>query len=152
MVKLYKREAGGRLAYHEAWHTDSGITEHWGTVGERGQIREHPTGKTLDQVLAEAKREGFSKAEAEHVVVIEYKVKGMGTRDDLDKRHALEARMDETLGWTGLGHCDGGSMGSGMMEVTVVVVDVDLAKRTIEADLKGTRFQDYTRIDVEDLD
>lgn len=151
MVKLYKRQADGRLAYHEAWYTDSGITEHWGMLGERGQIREH-TGRTLEEVLAEARRQGFSKADAEHVVVIEYEVQGMGTREDLEKRHALEARMDETLGWTGLGHCDGGSIGSGMMEVTVMVVDVELAKRTIVADLAGTPFQDYRQIYVEDLD
>lgn len=58
--------------------------------------------------------------------------------------------MDETLGWTGLGHCDGGSIGSGTMEVAVVVVDVDLAKRVIAADLRGPPFQDYTRIYAQD--
>jgi hypothetical protein len=152
MLKLYKRDADGRLAYHEAWHSDSGITEHWGRVGELGQTREHPAGKTLDLVLAEAKRNGFSGAESEHFVLIEYKVKGMGTSDDLEKRHALQERMDETLGWTGLGHCDGGSIGSGTMEVAVVVVDVELAKRVIAADLKGTRFHDYTRIYVDEPD
>jgi hypothetical protein len=72
----------------------------------------------------------------------------MGTHDDLEKRHALQQRMDDTLGWTGLGHCDGGSIGSGTMEVAMLVVDVDLAKRTIAADLKGAPFQGYTRIRV----
>lgn len=152
MLKLYKRGPDGRLSYHEAWHTDAGVTEHWGLVGERGQTREHPPGKTLDLVLAEAKREGFSKAESERFVIIEYKVNGMGTSKDLEKRHALQERMDDTLGWTGLGHCDGGSIGSGTMEVAVVVVDVDLAKRIIAADLTGTRFQDYTRIYVQEDD
>ena len=70
----------------------------------------------------------------------------MGSMTDLDKRHRLEERMDQTLGWTGLGHCDGGSIGTGTMEVCCLVVDFDIAKRVIEADLKNTEFGDYTRI------
>ena len=70
----------------------------------------------------------------------------MGTPKDLEKRHALEERMNETLGWTGVGHCDGGSIGSGTMEVCCFVVDFDTAKRVIEEDLKGTKFADYSRI------
>jgi len=54
--------------------------------------------------------------------------------------------MDEVLGWTGLGHTDGGSIGSGTMEVGCVVVDFDIAKKVIEQDLKNTEFADYTRI------
>jgi hypothetical protein len=54
--------------------------------------------------------------------------------------------MDETLGWTGLGACDGGSIGGGTMEVCNFVVDFDVAKRVIEEDLAGTEFADYVRI------
>ncbi|WP_244951636.1 hypothetical protein [Pseudoalteromonas luteoviolacea] len=54
--------------------------------------------------------------------------------------------MNETLGWTGLGHCDGGSIGSGTMEVCNYVVDFKVAKTVIENDLKGTEFENYTRI------
>lgn len=70
----------------------------------------------------------------------------MGTATDLDKRRALEDRMNETLGWTGLGHCDGGSIGLGTMEVCCCVVDFDIARCVIEEDLKGTEFADYSRI------
>jgi len=152
MQKLYKRQADGGLAYHEAWQTASGITEHWGRVGERGETREHAPVKTVDEVLLEAKRNGFSETNALRIALIEYTVNGMGTSGDLEKRHALEGRMDETLGWTGLGHCDGGGMGSGTMEVAVAVVDVDVAKRVIATDLRGTLFQDYTRIYAEDAE
>ena len=58
--------------------------------------------------------------------------------------------MNETLGWTGLGDCDGGSIGSGTMEVCCYVADFDIAKRAIEADLRDTEFGDYTRIYRED--
>ena len=54
--------------------------------------------------------------------------------------------MNETLGWAGLGHCDGGSIGSDTMEVCCFVVDFDIAKSVIEADLQGTEFADFTRI------
>ena len=58
--------------------------------------------------------------------------------------------MDETLGWTGLGYCDGGSIGSGTMEVCCLVVDFDTAAKLIEADIQETEFADYTRIYPED--
>ena len=78
--------------------------------------------------------------------MVEYAVGGMGTKADLEKRHRLEDRMNETLGWTGLGACDGGSIGSGTMEVCNFVVDFDLAKKVIVEDLSGTEFANYTRI------
>ena len=40
MLKLYKT-IDGRLRYHEAWTTDQSVIEHWGAVGEQGEIREH---------------------------------------------------------------------------------------------------------------
>jgi hypothetical protein len=54
--------------------------------------------------------------------------------------------MDEVLGWTGLGNTDGGSIGSGTMEVGCVVVDFEIAKNVIEKSLKGTEFENYSRI------
>jgi hypothetical protein len=79
-------------------------------------------------------------------LLIEYTVDGMGAKDDVEKRHRLESRMSETLGWTGLGTCDGGSIGSGSMEVCTFVVDFALAKAVIEKDLAGTEFENFTRI------
>ena len=70
----------------------------------------------------------------------------MGNTDDLDKRHRLEERKNETLGWTGLGHCDGGSIGSGTMEVCNFVVDFEIAKKVIEEDLIETQLSDFARI------
>ena len=58
--------------------------------------------------------------------------------------------MNETLGWAGLGNCDGGSIGT--MEICNFVVDFPLAKAVIEADLKGTEFENYTKIYCEKTD
>lgn len=55
-----------------------------------------------------------------HVLLVEYVVEGMGAEADLEKRHELEDILNESLGWSGLGHCDGGSIGSGTMEVAVM--------------------------------
>jgi hypothetical protein len=153
MIKLYKR-VNGKLHYHEAWENERIIYEHWGVVGECGDSREHALAKrsngheAIQTVLQPAIANGYEPIEFEdHItLLIEYAVEGMGAPEDVDKRHALENRMNETLGWTGLGMCDGGSIGSGTMEVCCFVVDFDVAKRVIENDLQGTPFSDFLRI------
>ena len=70
----------------------------------------------------------------------------MGSKHDVEKRTRLQDRMNETLGWTGLGHCDGGSIGSGTMEVCCFVIDFETAKTVIENDLEGTEFANFIRI------
>jgi len=144
MLKLYKR-IDSVLHYHEAWAAGRQIVEHWGPVGERGESKQHKIPKKADedefieQIVKPARDAG-------------YVIDGFGTKKDLKKRHALEARMSETLGWVGLGECDGGSTGSGTMEVCCFVVDFDIAKRAIAADLAGTEFADFTRIYREEID
>ena len=91
---------------------------------------------------------GFDEIEDDDLftLLIEFNVDDMGTPEDVEKRTRLQKEMDEVLGWTGLGHCDGGSIGSGTMEVCCFVVDFDIAKKVIETKLKHTEFSDYTRI------
>lgn len=159
MIKLYKR-INGVLHYHEAWSGDGEIIEHWGISGERGETKTHKLPKNANEnaavaaVLENAAADGYVTVDeiGETTLLIEYPVNGFGTPQDLQKRHALEDRMNETLGWTGLGHCDGGSIGSGTMEVCCFVADFEVAKRVIEADLAGTEFGDYTRIYDEDAE
>ena len=157
MLKLYKNVAES-LHYHEAWVTDSTIYEHWGVVGERGQTTEHPLAAEQAEedavlaVLRPAIENGFHPIDMEDhtTLLVEYRVDGMGTPEDLRKRHALEDRMNQTLGWTGLGVCDGGSIGSGTMEVCCFVVDFEVARDVIESDLSGTEFAGFSRIYDED--
>jgi hypothetical protein len=159
MMKLYKRLPGGHLAYHEAWVTEGTVVEHWGMTGSEGEQREHPTksrqdAREIERVLASARREGFAEIEDNdhRRLIVEYQVSGMGTPKDLEKRQRLEAHLNETLGWTGLGHCDGGSIGSGSMEVCCFVVDFLVAKPIVEQSLAETEFADYSRIYDEDAD
>lgn len=160
-VKLYRRRADdGQLAYHEAWVHDGEVTEHWGVVGDRGETKVHRIKRgedgdeVVERVLAPARAAGFDEIEEEdhRVLLIEYSIDGTGTAKDLEKRHALQERMDDVLGWTGLGHCDGGSIGSGTMEVCCFVVDSEIARKVTAADLAGTKFAGYTRIFDEGAD
>lgn len=154
MNKLFKKLPSGELAYHEAWVDGKSVIEHWGRVGTRGNSKTHTPcffrspENVLKRVLSVPESEGFQEIPIDDhsVLIIEYTINGMGTKEDLDKRHALQDRMDETLGWMGLGLCDGGSIGSGTMEVCCLVVDFEIAKDVIERDLAGTSFADYARI------
>ena len=159
MIKLYKRQPDGRLAYHETWVRGKHITEHWGQVGTQGESRVHPIQSgderyELERILAMAREGGFERVDRDRHrrLVVEYVVAGMGTVADLDKRVRLENRLNETLGWTGLGHCDGGSIGSGTMEVCCFVVDFETAKSVVERDLTSTEFSNFSRIYDEDAD
>jgi len=160
MLKLYKLTDESKH-YWETWDIgDGNHTVHWGKLGEKGEskiiqksfLRKPETiiQAEIDSLLAEGYR--LIDEDEERRLLIEYTVDGFGESEDLDKRHRLEDRMNETLGWTGLGNCDGGSIGSGKMEVCCFVVDFDIAKKVIIADLEGTEFANYTRIYDEDAE
>jgi hypothetical protein len=157
MVKLYKR-VGGNLHYREVWiepehHT---VTQHEGVCGTRGSEKrqggENQSGARalLDRFVATAKHDGFNIVPQSRMkwLIVEYAVgeTGMGTPEDLDRRGRIEKIVDEELGWCGLGHCDGGSIGSGTMEIACLVVDYTLAKAAIEKVLVESEFRDVHRI------
>lgn len=152
MLKLYKF-TDAKKEYWETWDNDDGShTVHWGELGTTGQSKEvkgsllKKPEKIIQKEIDEMVSAGFRPVDDEYTLLIEYAVEGMGSGEDVEKRHRLQDRMNETLGWSGLGHCDGGSIGSGTMEVCNFVVDFEVAKSVIERDLKGTEFENYTRI------
>lgn len=159
MLKLYLREQGKIVRYHEAWIDGDSVMEHWGAIGERGEHRAVERNKrvskdkNIERVLKDAVTSGYVQVdEDDHVyLVIEYPMTGTVVETMLAKRHALEARLNETLGWTGVGHVDGGSIGGGTFEVACLVVDFDVAKRVVEYDLRDTEFSDYQRIYCEGM-
>src|SRR5262245_45982765 len=153
MEKLYMR-VNGVLHYHEAWSDRGSVIEHWGVVGERGNTREVAPAEgasaagAVAGVLRPAREAGFAPIDRQdhRRLIVEYAVAGFGTPADLGKRHALEKLLSEITGWTGLGYCDGGSIGSGSMEACCFVVDFEIAKRVVAAALATTPFADFTRI------
>lgn len=154
MIKLYKR-IDHQLHYWETWeHSKRAAIIHWGIIGQRGQTKLIKNG-IFSGVREKVQKEINKKTAAGYAAFaddkmisleVEYGVNGFGTEAELDKRHRLEDRLDELLGWTGLGHVNGGSIGSGTMEAGCCVVDFDIAKAVIESDLKNTEFADYSRI------
>ncbi len=154
MLKLYKNNRG-TLHYWETWDIDNtSALIHWGIVGERGQDKEvysKPSENFRDMVQKEIDLkifEGYEQVDLDehYILLVEYSVKGMGTPEDIDKRTRLQDKADQILGWTGLGHCDGGSIGSNTMEICCYVVNFDMAKQVFEKALEGTEFADYSRI------
>ena len=154
MLKLYKF-IGNQIHYWETWEENEKMAiVHWGIVGEEGQNKEVKSQlfssyrKKIQKETEQKLKEGYSALEDDEVAYleIEYAVDGFGTEQDLDKRHRLEEHLNQLLGWTGLGHVDGGSIGSGTMEVGCVVVDFDIAKKVIEENLKATEFANFERI------
>lgn len=159
MLKLY-RFAGDRKDYWETWEeTADRQLVHWGALGTRGETKSvESTLLRKSTTLVQAEIDGLIASgfapippEDHTILLIEYPVEGMGTLENLDKRHRLEDRMNETLGWTGLGACDGGSIGSGTMEICNFVVDFEIARQVIIDDLVGTEFADYSRIYAEGI-
>jgi predicted DNA-binding WGR domain protein len=154
MLKLYKN-IDGKFYYWEFWEKDERTgTVHWGFLGERGESEDIVSSlfasfrKKIQKLIDQKIKAGYNEIEFDdmYTLLVEYEVDGMGTPEDIDKRYRLQEKMDETLGWTGLGHCDGGSIGSGSMEVCCYVVDFEVARIVIEKALQGTEFENYTRI------
>lgn len=77
------------------------------------------------------------------------------TSNKLTKLHRLGDHLDYLLFYTGLGAFDGNGFGFGKMDVSVTVVDFEIAKRVIAADLEDTVFGNYlsiTKVDLEETD
>jgi hypothetical protein len=148
MFKLYRRSKQD-LEYWEAWYSNGKVFEHKGLCGDNGEVREHdaPDARiarsTLMKLKGEGKVAGFKPiAPSRHaMIVIERPINGFGGQHDLDVRGKLEDELDQLLGWLGLGHCDGGSTGSGSIEVFCLVVSAEIALRAISKTL--TAVPDY---------
>ena len=157
MIRLYKRGADGKaLAYHEAWVEPENrrIVEHWGLLGEEGETDTYrikllgSLKKQFNSVLDPARGEGFTEiAEGDYAsLIIEYETAGGVIGESTDKRDNLEEALNQKLGWTGLGYCEGIETDAGTMAVACFVVDYDLALQIIETSLKDTEFGYYSRI------
>jgi len=76
MLKLYKR-IDNILYYHEAWEDDSTVIEHFGVVGEQGEMRKHriSAGKSsramIKAILAPARALGYKTiSDDDHAILI----------------------------------------------------------------------------------
>lgn len=156
MIKLYKFEAD-KVSYWEAWEADGEIIFHRGVLGDRGETRKVALKRNESSnisIAGEANKyraEGYRelKEDEQHMVFVQYKVDGFGTPEDLEKRHEVEALLNECLGWTGNGNCDGGDIGSGTMNVCSLVVNPYLACEAIVEELRENSFLEGAVIAIE---
>jgi hypothetical protein len=143
MIKLYNTDETVR--YWEAWATPSEVTIHWGILGEIGETREIPISAgdnpkaIIEREAKKPKKDGFRKLPKSKLqkLVIQYPIDGMGDSRVLDRRIKVEELMNESLGWRGLGHCDGGDIGTGTVNVFCFVVDAKVAAPHIVEELKA---------------
>lgn len=105
MLKLY-RFTDQKKEYWETWEDDTGLhTIHWGELGTKGESRNvrstlfAKAEKTIQVEIDRLVQQGFRPIEMDDhdILLVEYPIDGMGTGDDLKKRHRLEDRMNETL-------------------------------------------------------
>ena len=130
MIKLYRRSQG-TYEYWEAWEHRRVLTVHWGEVGTRGEVREatlKPSQKPKSTIveLANAMRAtGFAEIDIDQhdVLIVQYKIGEVPTEADVERRHAIEALLNEEIGWLGAGMVDGGDIGQGEMNIFAFVVD-----------------------------
>src|SRR5438045_1512443 len=77
LIVLYKRD-NDVIYYHEAIFDELHVTEHWGVVGERGQITIHLShdksrNELIGQILAPAKLDGFVEWNPNDYILISIK-------------------------------------------------------------------------------
>ena len=153
MIRLYDRDANGQLHYHEAWTEETRIVEHWGAVGSVGETTYHPYKRNgdetaaLERVLAHARELGFGEISDEemYTFIITYSVAESSQVTEV-KQDQVSHLLDNSLGWTGLGHTSGYHIGDEVMEIYCVVVDFELARQVVIEDLRETEHDDYLRI------
>jgi len=135
MLKLYKHEES-KILYWETWKYRSTFIMHWGEVGTFGETKRVYRPGIVKIEEDKMRNQGFEEIEELKYLIIQYKVDGFGNNEDLNIRYEIQYLLDETLGWTGLGHCDGGDIGSGSMNIACLVVDIELAVKVIVNALK----------------
>src|SRR6266511_2253886 len=145
MVTLY-RQAAGCTFYWETWDEEDRIVVHHGMLGDTGEaVRLPMNGAARREVTAMAEQrrsEGYNEVPEEELarVILQYRIDGFGTVADLERRHQVEDLMNKRLGWTGLGRCDGGDIGSGTMNIWCLVMNPDTAVPVIIRELEQSGY------------
>jgi len=139
VLKLY-RFTKRTKQYWETWRIPNGGTRviHSGKLGTRGKTRRLGAGtRDLERAVglaeARARKQGFTEIppESHARLVVELPYDGRRRKKHLEWRHRCEDLCNETLGWSGLGHCEGGDSGGPSMRVFCSVVDYPLAAKAL---------------------
>jgi hypothetical protein len=141
MTKLINKN--GVLKYAEIWRDGAEVTIHTGIVGERGTEQvlrvedDSSYDKLHEQFITKYIEQGFEILRDKDLteLAVQYKIKGSGNQNDLKKRYEIEDLLNDILGWTGNGHCDGGDIGGGTINIYCFVVSPEIAISSIIKEL-----------------
>ena len=142
MLRLYSRQFD-RPAYWETWEKEGQTCIHFGTVGERGEtlwfpahLREAMTRKLAGEV-EKLREKGYEELAPDEFCqfVVQYPTALI----DAATRERLEALIDEALGWTGNGTCDGVDANGQRVNILCAVLAPPPACETILAILREER-------------
>ncbi|MDA2175392.1 hypothetical protein [Bacillus cereus] len=154
MIKLIKQEKD-KLLYWEVWEEDKKtLIVHCGCVGDTGEMYEielYPfqrVEKEMKELADEHLADGYKVLDEEELIefVLQYDYTENQLEEALEKRNQVQEIMDEALGWSGNGHCDGGDIGSGTINIFNFVIEVDKALQTTLEELENQRFLDGVKI------
>ncbi|MCC2455177.1 hypothetical protein [Bacillus cereus] len=154
MIKLIKQEKD-KLLYWEIWEEDKKtLIVHCGCVGDTGEMYEielYPfqrVEKEMKELADEHLADGYKELDEDELIefVLQYDYKDNQLEAALEKRQQVQEIMDEALGWSGNGHCDGGDIGSGTINVFTFVIDVDKALQTTLDELENQQLLDGVKI------
>ncbi|MED1303708.1 hypothetical protein BK704_22120 [[Bacillus thuringiensis] serovar konkukian] len=153
MIKLIKQEKD-KILYWEVWEDEKNLIVHFGCVGDTGEMYEielflfQCAEKEMKNLADEQLANGYKELDEEELIefVLQYDYKEDQLEEALEKRNQVQEIMDEALGWSGNGHCDGGDIGSGTINIFTFVIDVDKALQTILDELENQQLLDAVRI------
>lgn len=158
MMKLYK-QSEGRTSYFEIWiNEDDTITIHKGVLGEVGETetietrkKDMPSNIILAKYVSEQKQLGYEEYEDLTEFIVQYSYgEDADSAELIEKRDYIESLLNNCLGWTGNGHCDGGDIATGTMNVFCYVVNKDIAVHTILEVLEEEGFMEDLKIGYAD--
>ncbi len=142
------------VLYWEVWQDGKTLIIHYGHVGDTGETEEKKLSlfqkgeKLMDELAEEKANEGYEYLDEDELseLVVQYSYEENQMEATLEKRHHVEDLLNECLGWTGNGSCDGGDIGSGTANIFNYVVDVEKATRTILEELENNNLLEGVKI------
>ncbi len=150
----------GELHYHDCFvfGTPRILYEHHGKLGEVGTQTSTPVlgdgwfQYTMLPLLKPSYDRGYRlvpKSRYKDLTLVFACGGSLGSEAELALRHAMEESLDELLGRTCLGSVDGGSIGSGTMEIFCEVIEPKLAELRIRAHIRELFGREILRIEID---
>lgn len=146
MLKLYKQE-NEKILYWQSWENKSNsYIIHHGELGEKGEFSEiedsiYKRASTIVKEKTQSIRDlGFKELKELKMMTIQFKIDEFGIMNDLDERYEVDELINDTVTWTGLGHCVDYEIGSGTMEISFMAVDSNIATKVIVNLLKKNNY------------